>query len=699
MKANPKAVALYLGEFFVELMKCGVRNIVVSPGSRSTPLAMAAFELSERFPDRLRVLVDVDERGAAFVALGMGKATGVPAAVVCTSGTAVGNWYPAVLEAESSRVPLLLLSGDRPPQLQGLGAPQTCDQLHAFGTHVRAFRQMMLPSDDAEALAFARQAALEAVFAAQGEAAAPKRIAGACNGGPVHLNFPFDEPLKPGFSAWDEGGLPLAGADPLGSLQALPPLAWSRPTLDASDSRSFARLLAESAKPLVLAGEGTCATDEEAAVVLNWAHRFSLPLLADPLSGLRRFGDLAVIDGYDSIVEAGGVVPEALMPDLVIRFGRYPVSKKASQLAQAAVSAGALSVVVDRSQSRDFNSGTGMLVACDPADFARALTDVAEGHVDLGGARPAPAPAPGETVKMEPLAASASDACDSQNAGLAAARDVLPGAPEATGSSPEAAREAFLLAWQQANHRAAAARAKVADATKNPVSEGFYVRTALELAPEGLLVFAANSMSIRALDTFYPKGRKLMVLCNRGLNGIDGTLSSAVGAALAAAEESLAPGARLSKTAVAAEPKAKHALGDADHALEPLRALFITGDLTLQHDLNALALQRELLRNVARPVSLTILLLNNNGGAIFDMLPQSSEDPYFERLFLTPQDVDFQAAAKAFAVPSWKVSEASEFEAACMQAACEPGLSLVEVTLPLRGVKERYQPYWNVAAS
>lgn len=619
MKADPKAVALYLREFFSQLMACGVRNVVVSPGSRSTPLAMAAFEMASRFPERLQVTVDVDERGAAFVALGMGKATGVPSAVVCTSGTAVANWYPAVLEAESSRVPLLLLSGDRPPQLQGLGAPQTCDQLHIFGAHVREFRQMVLPSSDAAALAFARQAALEAVLKAQGEAAVPKRVAGACNGGPVHLNFPFDEPLKPDFSSWDEAGT-LQGVGDC-SDGTLSPISWSRNVLDKADARQLARLLSEAERPLVLAGEGTCATDEEAATILNWAHGYGLPLLADPLSGLRRFGDLAIIDGYDSIIGPGGMVPESLQPTLVVRFGRYPVSKKATQLVG---SSDVLSIVVDRRESRDFNAGTDRLVACDPVDFARSLAEARE------------------SLAAESLTS-----------------------------------EAFLQAWQQANKKAVDARNAVAEAPDCCQLEGAYVRAALELAPDQSLVFAANSMSVRTLDTFYPRGRKLAVLCNRGLNGIDGTLSTAIGVALGRANRPSASGVAAERTPAAP-------------------TTFITGDLTLQHDLNALALQRELLRDGSNSPSVVVVLLNNNGGAIFDMLPQCSDEPYFERLFLTPQDVDFQAAAKAFAVPSWQVETVESFEAAYREALAMPGLSLVEVKLPLRGVKDRYRPYWEV---
>ncbi len=162
--------ALFVSAFFDELARWGVCETVVSPGSRSTALAMTAFEMSERFPERMRVYVDVDERGASFFALGLAKASGRPVCLVCTSGTALANYYPAVMEAETSRVPLIVLSGDRPLRLQGFGAPQTVDQLKAYGTHVRAFRQMPLPGAAPRDIAFVRQTAREICLAAMGRA-------------------------------------------------------------------------------------------------------------------------------------------------------------------------------------------------------------------------------------------------------------------------------------------------------------------------------------------------------------------------------------------------------------------------------------------------------------------------------------------------------------------------------------------------
>ena len=463
MSADPRATALFLGAFFDELARWGVHDMVVSPGSRSTPLTMTAFELSRREPGRLRVFVDVDERGAAFFALGLAKASGHPAAVVCTSGTAVANYYPAVMEAESSRVPLVVLTGDRPPRLQGLGAPQTCDQLNAYGNHVRAFRQMPLPSADGAALAFARQAAREAVIAAGEE----------CFGGPVHLNFPFDEPLKPDFSA--EGLFESARRLDVSRETSVPVSQQLAP----SDAGRLAALLADR-RALVYAGEGTCTGELEAGKVLNWARAFRLPLLADPLSGLRSSDDPLVIDNYDSVLGPGGAAPDGLAPEVVVRFGRYPVSKKATQLVAAARP---VQIVVDPLETRDCNAATDVFVRCRPSELAGSLGFAYDVR----------------TIDYD----------------------------------PDDVQRAFARAWIDANDAARKRIASVDDAEAG--FEGAFVRRVVELAPEGSCLFSANSMSVRALDTFYLKSAKrLAVLCNRGLNGIDGTVSTALGAALLA---------------------------------------------------------------------------------------------------------------------------------------------------------------------
>ena len=672
--------ALFVAAFFDEMVRWGVREVVVSPGSRSTALAMAAYELEQRRPQDLRVYVDIDERGAAFLGLGLAKASGRPVALVCTSGTALANYYPAVIEAETSRVPLIVLSGDRPPQLQGLGAPQTTDQLKAYGSHLRSFRAMPTPRGRDRDIAFARQAAREAVLAAlpkdpaatialpmdpaatvampansaiddapadapawdtAGDFAAAAveeadsfqsvfyneagdivnydpnlQVASrACMhlAGPVHVNFPFDAPLKPDFAGADLQAMQRAAHDcfALGARNAsiaakdgarldLGPLVGPAGTLPPSSIEAIERLLWKRPS-LVLAGEGSCETVAEAEEILAWARKLSLPVLADPLSGLRPIDDPLIIDNYDNLCARA----DCPAPEVVIRFGRYPISKSATALLERTRP---VSLAVDVAETRDFNAATDVFVGTTPLGFVRS----------------------GWRAEGRKAQRRFADAWVALN--------------------DEARLRILAVEWDGvATHDSEA-------------TEGAYVRSLLELAPEGSCLFSANSMSIRAVDTFYVKdGKPLAVMANRGQNGIDGVVSTAVGAAQHFAQTT-----------------------------------FLTGDFTLLHDLSGLALQREMLLQRRGPEgtpSLVIVLLNNNGGAIFDMLPQASADPYFERLFLAPQDVRFTEAAAAFGIPSASVHTVGAFRSAYEQFLGTPGISLIEVALPLRGVRDRYAPY------
>lgn len=591
MKANPQATARFLTAFIDELVRWGIRDVVISPGSRSTPLAVTAYEWSIRHPEALSVHVDVDERSAGFMALGMAKASGRPTVLVCTSGTAVANYYPAVMEANVSRVPLIVLTGDRPGRLQNLGAPQTCDQLGVFGSHVATFRQMPLPADDADTLLFAAQAARELVSVSLpfGEPASVGAVqyplAGACLGAPVHANFPFEEPLLPDRRLLDE----IIDKQ---SLKPVAPYMVGEMTLSSAQAEEIAALLAQK-RVLVLAGEGTARYVHEAEQVLAWIRQVGALVFADPLSGLRAFDEPQVAVSYDAVLQAGGGIPDGLLyPQVIVRFGRYPISKRATQFVARACAAGAVEVVVDPLETRDFLSSTGLFVRTTPVNFAAALL--------------------------------------------------------ATNTSQSAGD--WLAAWTAALERASRESVEMADA-----GEGAFIRELLNSIPHKSCLFAGNSMSVRLLDLFYVarQNKQLCVLGNRGLNGIDGTLSSAIGAAKS-----------LGTTTV------------------------LLGDLALLHDINAFALQREVLK-WDNHASIVVVLLNNSGGAIFDMLPQSSEDAYFERLFLTPQTLDFQQAAAGFGVSTCEVSTPEEFDRAYQQALHTPGISLIEIKTALRGVQSR----------
>ena len=657
--------ALFLSAFFDELAACGVREVVVSPGSRSTPLSMVAYELSRRAPERMELYLDVDERGAAFFALGLAKSANRPVCLVCTSGTAVANYYPAVLEAESSRVPLIVLTGDRPPRLQNLGAPQTCDQLNAYGAHVRHFQQMPLPGARPSEIAFARQMAKTACLRATGPGAA----------GPVHLNFPFDEPLTPDLAVPGlfEAGRRAAAAEvalqaegvagalgsacapanvlrEAGALRFASPLAEAEPVPNAEAIARVMDLVARH-RTLVVAGDGCAASSEDARAILAWARAFDLPVLADPLSGLRRFDDPLVIDCYDAVLGRAGA-PEL---ECVVRFGRYPVSKRCFT---GIAAARPVQIVVDALDTTDFNCVTDLFVRCAPAAFARAATAEAPGCA----ASPAQSAYAREWIAQNGDA-SARIAC---RCGIGRLRSGIAAQQPACS---ENVSETLTFKTPDASEPKRCADGSlapscVAEPNERPVRaeadslELSYAAAAIELAPADSLLFVANSMAVRLADAAYLKSSKrLRIMCNRGLNGIDGTVSTALGAAQRFAQTTL-----------------------------------LTGDLTMLHDLNALALQRELHvhHGGEHAPSIVIVLLNNDGGGIFDLLPQRSSAPYFERLFLTPQNVSFEHAAAAFHVPYARTETLDAFARAYRAALGVPGISLIEVPLALAGLRERF---------
>ena len=590
---RPAHTALFLSAFFDEMRRCGLRDVVISPGSRSTPLSMVAHAAP------LNAYIDIDERGAAFFALGLAKASGRPVAVIATSGTAVANYLPAVLEAKSSRVPLVVLTGDRPLRLQDLGAPQTCDQLKVFGDAVRHFREMPEPRADAASIAFARQAAREAMAAAAGVAEGSLGSGGGSllDAAPVHLNFPVDDPLKP---ALDVPGLFEVGrAAP--TERDLQPRIGGWLALGPNRARDLVRLL-EGKRVVAVCGERCFTGSSGRANLLRFAREFQIPLLADPLSQLRQDDDPFVVDNYDSFLGHDDA-PEA---DVVVRFGRWPVSKRLTQWFERTRP---LQVVVDPRESRDFTSATDVFVRTTPGGFVTALLEARE------------------------------------RLGVAA------------GGQARACAEAWLAANESA-------RTRILSVSGEPaLHEGTVVRALLESVPDGTLLFAGNSMAVRAIDTFMLRAdRALPVLCNRGLNGIDGTLSTAFGAA--------------------------------QHFDQ---TVLLVGDITALHDLNALAMQGEMLlreREGYRRPNILVVCMENGGGAIFDMLPQASDEPYFERLFLTPQHVDFGPVCQGFAVPYAQVSSLEEYRAALEGMLGTPGISFVSARLPLRGVRERYGKYW-----
>ena len=533
-----------------ELARCGLAEVVLAPGSRSTPLAMAFHDLDAA--GRVRLHVRVDERSAAFLALGLAKASRRPVAVVCTSGTAAANFHPAVIEADESGVPLLVLTADRPPELRGVGASQTIDQVKMFGGAVRWYADPGVPEKRPGAAGDWRSLACQAWARASGAPGARP--------GPVHLNLPFRDPLVPdgtGAGDWPgsldgrPGGAPWTRFAPAGSPPPLD-LPWT-------------------GRGVLVCGDG----DYDAAPLLDLAGRAGWPVLAEPSSGARRGPN--VISGYQYLL-ASPEFMAAHRPDVIVSAGRPGLSRPQTALMGLARLGDVRHVVVAQ--------GPGQW-----ADPQRAATDVAA------------------AVRLTD-------------------RDLI-----------TATSGGWLGDWQRAGAAALRAADAVLDAESGPgLTEPVIARELLSSAPADALIWAGNSTSVRDIDCHLGSRGDLRVLASRGASGIDGTASTAAGAALAHAAAGGGP------------------------------AFALIGDLAFVHDAPGLAIGP----GEPRP-DLCLVVVNNDGGGIFESLEPAAFGS-FERVFGTPHGASAEHLAAAFGLPYALVTSPGELA----KALHGPGLRVVE---------------------
>ncbi len=444
----------FVGAFVDELARSGVRNVCIAPGSRSTPLAL----MIARHP-RIKVWLNLDERSNSFFALGMAKASRQPVAILCSSGTATANFFPAVVEARLGRVPLIVMTADRPPELRDVGAPQTIDQIRLYGSHPKWSVEVAHPEATPDLLRYARTIA--------GRAAATARTEPA---GPVHLNFPFREPLIPlppdgaidTALVEDPGMTGRAGGEPYVAVDSAPGV------LDAAEIDDLAADLRRFERGLIICGPQFDAQLAEPVTRLGEALGF--PVLADPLS-LVRCGPHArdvVIDSYDAFLR-DSTLGERLKPDVVLRFGAMPTSKP-------------------------------VLL------FLQRFSDVR--HVVIGEGWEDPMLMAARVVNADPRRA-----CEAL-----------------LGRFDEPSRSrVWLEMWQSIDRSSREAIAGVLGQLDEPF-EGRVFAELAEILPDRATVWASSSMPVRDLDTFFPKSaRSLTFLSNRGANGIDGVISSALG--------------------------------------------------------------------------------------------------------------------------------------------------------------------------
>ncbi|MBN6057736.1 2-succinyl-5-enolpyruvyl-6-hydroxy-3-cyclohexene-1-carboxylic-acid synthase [Nonomuraea sp. RK-328] len=497
-----------------ELVRCGLTDVVLAPGSRSAPLALALHAES-----RVRLHVRVDERSASFLALGLARRSERPVVLICSSGTAAANFHPAVIEASESGVPLLVLTADRPPELRGTGANQTIDQMKLYGTAVRWFAEVGTPEDRPGQVAYWRSLACRAY----------QRAAGPADPGPVHLNLAFREPLIPdGDTSWCESLDGDATGPWVRTRVAPPPVALHIPP---------------TRRGVLVIGDGAANVRRyvAAAGMAGW------PVLSEPNGG-GRYGDHAV-STYHYLL-ATPEFADTHAPDVVVTLGRPGLSRPLLSWLKRAQEHIVVATDLDRWP-----------------DPTRSATQVAQ------------------------------------------AAEI----PVASGD------DGWLNSWRHADQAARAAVDEVLDTSGT--SEPRLARDLADALPNGALLFCGSSMPIRDLDQAMRPRRGLRLLANRGASGIDGAISTAMGAALAHNGPSYA----------------------------------LLGDLSFLHDQNGLVLgPRE-----PRP-DLCIVVVNNDGGGIFSLLPQAALRDPFERVFGTPHGVDLGYAAAATGTPYRLVEELGE---------------------------------------
>jgi 2-succinyl-5-enolpyruvyl-6-hydroxy-3-cyclohexene-1-carboxylate synthase len=562
---------LLLTAFVDELVRCGMRAACTSPGSRSAPLALTLARDS-----RLKVYSHIDERCAGFFALGLAKTIDQPVAVTCTSGTAAANLAPAVIEAYEARVPILILTADRPPELRDIGAGQAIDQLKLYGSAAKWFFEVGTHEASPGRLRWIRQLACRAFWTS---------VEG--RPGPVHLNFPLREPL-----ILDED-LP---DDDSGRTGERP---WvTRPRTSATPTAGLLgglrKEVEERPRGLIVAGRSERFPGLPAAVA-RFASVSGYPVIADPLSGCRR-GPLAVAH-YDALLRDEAFA-EDHEPELVIRVGDLPTSKPLRQWL-AGLDEHTLQITFDPDGAwHDPAAVSATQLTADPAETLNVL---------------------GSTLQGRP--------------------------------------QEWHEDWARADHAAAHA---IAEALGGGLSEP---RIAAELGvrlPPWASVFVASSMPVRDLETFFPSREDPpRVLCNRGANGIDGTISSAFGVAAAGGG--------------------------------PVVAL--VGDVALTHDIGGLLAAKRL------DLALTIVLINNDGGGIFHFLPVATQGEAFVEHVATPHGLDFAHAARFYGLDHALIHSPEGFREALDRSLEAPGVQILEVRTEREANLELHRDVWEAVAA
>ena len=544
------------------LVANGCVQAVMSPGAQIAPLALAC-----RANPQFKVTVIIDERSAAFYALGLARATRKPTILICTSGSATGHWYPAVMEASAGMTPLILLTADRAPENQDRCSAQAIDQIRVYGPHERASHHLPLPDASIDSL----QPLASRIYE-QSLWPSP---------GPVHVNLPFRDPLIPKTRVKHPTVTP-------------PSIARSliRPQLE--DIMDVAKAIS-GRRGVIVCGATEIDCDGFVAAVHDLARATGCPIITDPLSNLRFDvpDDVCVVSRADTFLRSKEFAVSH-QPEWVLSFGGPPTAKPVLTWLQDSPATDY--IVVDPSvRWADPLLRVTRLLRSDPASFCRGLS------------------IRGGLEKVSSDWAESFAACEQYV-------DILAGTT-----------------------------------CEQSLWEAPIIRRLIRAAAPGATVFSGNSMSIRDFDSFSGvTGKHLRLLANRGTNGIDGSIATLLG--VAAAER-------------------------------PVPLVAMIGDMAFAHDVGSLQLAHDL--------DVTLVVLNNGGGAIFDYLPTAGIDEYND--FLSPPTVNIGMAARAAGWRHWSADDLTGFENAMTEAA-SGGPCLIEAVIDRAASVRNHKAFWKAAA-
>ena len=531
----------YIAALVDELYQLGVREVVISPGSRSTPLSILFCE------HNFEIFVNIDERSSGFFALGIAKEQVRPVVLICTSGSAVANYLPAIVEAKYSGVPLIVLTADRPPELRSVGAPQAIDQNKIFNNFTKYYEELAIPQENESMYGYVRVVMQKAYSYAM-----TKKY------GVVHINVPIREPLIPDLSILDFT------------------LGRNKNKFECIEGETQVlvdRSIFKNKNGIIICG-GDVYSDYHQEI-LKLGERLKAPVLADPLSNLRNYSNDIIIDSYDAFLNNDDIKRE-LKPEFIIHLGQVPVSKRLQQF--LTVHQEVLYIQVDKSfQYCNPTLSTKKYIVSSPKLFAQSI-------------------------------------------------------------NIENSNTEYLNKWVSYQKQM---RKQLNDAKyEENLFEGKLIQKLQNILPGKSRLVVANSMSIRDMDYFFEaRNQNIKILCNRGANGIDGTVSTALG------------------VSTSNNP-----------------TILVTGDLAFYHDLNGLLIGK------TNNLNLIILLLNNDGGGIFRYLPQSKEK-HFINLFLTPQGINFEGVKTLYNTVYYQAKDYKSFEQFFNEALALEGIKLIEVKI------------------